>query len=252
MAWHWQRRRNRGRGEKTPILLFFSFHYHYPVLPIAPFVAHLNNPTLVSAVSSGVVGWLTISRQRTFPRWAAATVTAIIFSRDTANWSPMQSTAAAMPSLRRFHEMGIDTGAWAEHTDCSGPLQTVKSIKLAILLGRADVIRLLHELGAGDVNAVDDATYATPAHFVAMAGHLDVIRALGELGADLNIPDNDGFTPVHIAVTKGRVEAIRALCELGADVNTAKVPPLLCFQQLLQATSRLFVHCASMGRMSTP
>jgi hypothetical protein len=119
----------------------------------------------------------------------------------------------AVALLRRFHENGIDIGAcfWK-----GGPYELDHSIIYAALQGRADVIRLLHELGAGDVDSIG----STSALFAAMTGHMGAVRALCELGADLNILNKYGQTPVYMEAQAGHVEAILTLCELGADVNT--------------------------------
>lgn len=39
----------------------------------------------------------------------------------------------------------------------------------------------------------------TPVGFAAEEGCADVIRTLVELGANVNIPDNDGCSPLHAA-----------------------------------------------------
>ena len=40
-----------------------------------------------------------------------------------------------------------------------------------------------------------------------------------ELGADVNMPDYNGFTPLHNAAARGDVELINYLIEMGADVS---------------------------------
>ena len=51
--------------------------------------------------------------------------------------------------------------------------------------------------------------------------HADAIRVLEELGADVNIPNDNGATPVYVAAQNGHIETIRVLKELGADVDTS-------------------------------
>jgi ankyrin repeat protein len=87
----------------------------------------------------------------------------------------------------------------------------------------------------------------------ALLGNAEAIRTLCELGADANTRDKRGGTPVHAAAVKGHTKAIRALCQLGADINTADkdcVTPVHVAAE--KFTSRLFIRSASWGRMSTP
>ena len=39
-----------------------------------------------------------------------------------------------------------------------------------------------------------------------LGGHLDAAKALLELGADVTVPEKDGYTPMHGAGFQGRAE----------------------------------------------
>jgi ankyrin repeat protein len=43
-----------------------------------------------------------------------------------------------------------------------------------------------------------------------------MIRELAKLGADVNIPTNDGYTPVYIAAKNGDQDVVNLLKEYGA------------------------------------
>ena len=56
-------------------------------------------------------------------------------------------------------------------------------------------------------------------HMAALGGNADIIRLLHSLGANLESRDYSSDTPLMYACLFKKVEAVRALCELGADVN---------------------------------
>jgi ankyrin repeat protein len=51
---------------------------------------------------------------------------------------------------------------------------------------------------------------------------LEVVTALASLGANLNVPIDDGATPISIAAQTHHVEMVKALASLGADVRVRK------------------------------
>ena len=107
----------------------------------------------------------------------------------------------------------------------------------------ADVIDLLHELGA-DLNmrtgqgeaahAVERASASrgsrraaakahdgalAPVHIAAERRNLAALAALGRAGCDLDAHDVTGATPMHFAARVGFVDVLRALAAGGADVD---------------------------------
>jgi ankyrin repeat protein len=93
---------------------------------------------------------------------------------------------------------------------------------LAAMMGQIDAMKALLKLGA-DVNT--DKNGRSPligaATTTAENSREEAIRVLAANGADVNVPDTNGFTPVYVVAEKGFTAAIRVLAELGADVNVA-------------------------------
>jgi ankyrin repeat protein len=119
--------------------------------------------------------------------------------------------------LRTCKERGI-----AIRACCAALSGTDKSIVFAALLGNAQAIRTLCELGA-DVNTRDKIG-GTPVWAAAQKGYIEIIRGLCQLGgADVNLPTHTGCTPVFAAAQNGHANAIRVLCNLGADIKTPDV-----------------------------
>jgi ankyrin repeat protein len=46
-----------------------------------------------------------------------------------------------------------------------------------------------------------------------------VVRLLLEKGADLTVPNNDGWTPLNAASFSGHIEVVRLLLDRGADLK---------------------------------
>jgi ankyrin repeat protein len=83
--------------------------------------------------------------------------------------------------------------------------------------GKTEAVKALAWLGA-DLN-VPTNDGASPMYIAACEGHLKLVRVLGSLGANVNVPDNSGAAPVYIAAQQGHVGVVKALASLGADVN---------------------------------
>ena len=56
----------------------------------------------------------------------------------------------------------------------------------------------------------------------ASCGHANVVRLLHQLGADVNAPLDNGGTLLHAAAANGHVEVVQLLLQLGADVNARR------------------------------
>lgn len=50
---------------------------------------------------------------------------------------------------------------------------------------------------------------------------VEIINFLLDKGADVNIPDKDGYTPIYYAITQRNMETTELLVERGADLNVA-------------------------------
>jgi ankyrin repeat protein len=84
----------------------------------------------------------------------------------------------------------------------------------------------------GDVNCLSPKNCWTLLHFAVEDRNLEVIKLLASRGADLNVPDVNGWTPLHLAVdsdmdTSGRdgrrateLPTAKLLVELGASATT--------------------------------
>eukprot|EP00854_Cymbomonas_tetramitiformis_P034701 gene34701-biopygen35777 len=89
----------------------------------------------------------------------------------------------------------------------------------AAMVGEADSLRVLHELGV-DLSHADNEG-RTPVYGAAAGGHVEALRVLQDAGADLSHADNDGSTPAHSAAGGGYVEVLRVLQDAGADLSHA-------------------------------
>jgi len=66
----------------------------------------------------------------------------------------------------------------------------------------------------------DDRKGMTPLHFAAMNGNIELIRGLVlELRASINIQDSIGVTPIFAASVINKIESMNCLYALGADPN---------------------------------
>ena len=81
-----------------------------------------------------------------------------------------------------------------------------------------EIMAVLIEYGA-DVNAIDNASGATPLHYAVYFKEPDAVELLLERGAEVNITDAYGDTPLLRAVSNSGTMAV--LLEGGAEVNVA-------------------------------
>eukprot|EP00300_Choanocystis_sp_HF-7_P010973 c17242_g1_i2.p1 GENE.c17242_g1_i2~~c17242_g1_i2.p1 ORF type:complete len:282 (+),score=48.19 c17242_g1_i2:33-878(+) len=94
------------------------------------------------------------------------------------------------------------------------------AVQAAASLGKADIIRLLHEFGS-DLNKPRE-NGCTPLYIAAANGHIEAVTTLHELGANINTPATNGATSVFVAAEFGHVDVLLALHSFGADVNASK------------------------------
>lgn len=100
-------------------------------------------------------------------------------------------------------------------------------LKLAIIKGNLDIVKLLIEKGA-NINVKYDL-YNTPLHIAMINGNLEIVKLLIEKGADVNAKNETNDTPLHIAMIKGNHDIVKLLIEKGADINienTKLIKPL--------------------------
>jgi hypothetical protein len=83
--------------------------------------------------------------------------------------------------------------------------------------GDTDAIKRIVNEGA-NVN-VPDTDGWTACHWAASKGHDKAISLLSKLGADINLKDSHGSTPLHWAAAHGHRAAIEVLCSLGAKLE---------------------------------
>ena len=57
-----------------------------------------------------------------------------------------------------------------------------------------------------DINERMPGSLQSPLMAACLGGHLDSAKALLELGADVTVPEKDGYTPMHGAGFQGRAE----------------------------------------------
>jgi ankyrin repeat protein len=91
------------------------------------------------------------------------------------------------------------------------------ALRYAVAVGRADIVKLLLELGA-NVDAKN--FYGKTALMYAVAvGRTDLIKILLEKGANVNARDDYGNTVMLLASSYGRSDIVKLLLERSADIN---------------------------------
>ncbi|KAK8952932.1 hypothetical protein KSP40_PGU019958 [Platanthera guangdongensis] len=151
-----------------------------------------------------------------------------------------------MEKVREVLEVSDPDWKAANSTDAQGqPL-----IHLAISRGRADLVQLILEFGAGvearsragrspleAASAIGETLIAElllargastrsspgstwgPLHHAAVGGHADVLRLLLLNGAAPNVAAPDGLTPLHLAAEERRRDCVAALLAAGARTD---------------------------------
>lgn len=91
-------------------------------------------------------------------------------------------------------------------------------IHFAANQGNCALIDILINEGKFNPNKTTNANdKLTPAHLIAMNGHLDAAKNLSKWGMDINAKDKSGKTPLHYALLNGHLEVARTLVEQGAQ-----------------------------------
>jgi ankyrin repeat protein len=85
------------------------------------------------------------------------------------------------------------------------------AMEFAAIVGNADVLRLLHQLG-GDVT-VQDESKAIPLFAAVRTNHLEAVRTLVQLGGNVNVKNVGGLTPLMLAAQLGNATMVRALLD---------------------------------------
>ncbi|KAF4485947.1 Ankyrin-1 [Colletotrichum fructicola Nara gc5] len=83
--------------------------------------------------------------------------------------------------------------------------------------GHLDVVKLLLDKGA-DIT-VPNSDGWTPLNTASDNGHLDVVKLLLAKGADITVPNSDGWTPLNAASDSGHLEVVKLLFAKGANIT---------------------------------
>lgn len=94
----------------------------------------------------------------------------------------------------------------------------VQPIHAAAIMGHAEVVGLLSELGA-NVDARHGFAQSTPLHFAAEMGHPDVVQRLCELGADVEAEKKHGGTAMHISADTNNSAVTQALIDAPCEAD---------------------------------
>jgi ankyrin repeat protein len=70
-----------------------------------------------------------------------------------------------------------------------------------------------------DINREDNDFNQTPVTWAAEYGYMEILNILIESGADIHIPDLDGWTPLHYAAGSNESDMVQKLLDAGADIN---------------------------------
>ncbi|KAI0121730.1 ankyrin repeat-containing domain protein [Xylariales sp. AK1849] len=128
-----------------------------------------------------------------------------------------QSRGFVPNGLTVFNDARDRAGAW-------DPSLTLSSLHVAVIVGQAEVAKLLLYRGAeirvtplGDTESLG----VTALHLAAAHGVLPIVRMIGERpDVDVNGPDIDGQPPLLYAAQKPRgLPSFEVLKDLGADLN---------------------------------
>lgn len=109
-------------------------------------------------------------------------------------------------------EKGVDVKAKDDVDGCM-------AIHLAAANGKNDVINILLDVDASNINDVDNRGN-TPLHWASMKDRADTVLLLIENGADIEAKDIDNWTALHYAAAFASLQTVEALVDNGADKNS--------------------------------
>ena len=93
------------------------------------------------------------------------------------------------------------------------------AIHLAAANGKNEVIEILLDVDASNINDVDNKGN-TPLHWASMKDRADTVSLLIENGADIEAKDVDNWTALHYAAAFASLQTVEALVDNGADKNS--------------------------------
>lgn len=93
------------------------------------------------------------------------------------------------------------------------------AIHLAAANGKNEVIEILLDVDASNINDVDNKGN-TPLHWASMKDRPDTVSLLIENGADIEAKDVDNWTALHYAAAFASLQTVEALVDNGADKNS--------------------------------
>lgn len=93
------------------------------------------------------------------------------------------------------------------------------AIHLAAANGKNEVIEILLDVDASNINDVDNKGN-TPLHWASMKDRADTVSLLIENGADIEAKDVDNWTALHYAAAFASLQTVEALVNNGADKNS--------------------------------
>ena len=79
-------------------------------------------------------------------------------------------------------------------------------------------LKLALQNGA-DINTVMEGSEQTPLMNAVLMGKVQAVKYLLRKGADVTIPEKDGYTPIHGAGFQGRAEIAKLLINHGVPIN---------------------------------
>lgn len=93
------------------------------------------------------------------------------------------------------------------------------AIHLAAANGKNEVIEILLDVDASNINDVDNKGN-TPLHWASMKDRADTVALLIDNGADIEAKDVDNWTALHYAAAFASLQTVEVLVDNGADKNS--------------------------------
>lgn len=89
----------------------------------------------------------------------------------------------------------------------------------ACFFGNEKMVEVLLPFKPNVNSASNNAFKVMPIHSAVSAGSLPILKKLLDLGADPNLPQQQGVLPIHSACHMGRIDMVEVLIEHGAKLN---------------------------------